>query len=70
MKYGIRTPTFMAHELRLLGHTHPDFFMPYEPLFIGGGGGLQFVDSSPLCYCACSETFCEYFFRVCLGILH
>ena len=23
--YGIRTPTFMAYELRLLWHTNPDF---------------------------------------------
>ena len=38
-------PTFMPYELRLLWHTNPDFYA--IAVFIGGGGGLQFVDRTP-----------------------
>ena len=36
-------PTFMACELRLVWHTNPDFYA-IRTVFIGGGGGLEFVD--------------------------
>ena len=35
-------PMFMAHELRLLWHTNLDFFAIWA-VFIGGGGGLQYI---------------------------
>ena len=36
----------MAYELRLLWHTNPPFFAIWT-VFIGGGGGLWFVDPLP-----------------------
>ena len=35
-------PTLMADKLRLLWHANPDFYAIWT-VFIGGGGGLQFV---------------------------
>ena len=50
-EYGVRTPTFMAYELRLLWHMHSNFygiqtptFMPYEPFLLGVG--LQYIEIS------------------------
>ena len=37
----------MAYELRLLWHTNPDFYTIWA-VFIGGGGGLQYIDWSVL----------------------
>ena len=37
-------PIFTAYKLRLLWHTNPDFYA-IGTVFIGSGGGLQFVDS-------------------------
>ena len=36
-------PAFMAYELRLLWHAKPDFYAILA-VFIGGGGGLQYID--------------------------
>ena len=42
-------PTFMVYELRLLWHTNPDFYA-MRAVFIGVGGGLQYIDSpSSIC---------------------
>ena len=41
-EYGAQTD-FMAYKLRLLWHTNPDFYAIWT-VFIGGGGGLQFVE--------------------------
>ena len=38
-------PTFTAYELRLLRHTNPPLFMPYEPFLLGVV--LNFVDTFP-----------------------
>ena len=38
-------PSFMAYELRLLCHMNPDFYA-IRTVFIGGGGGLQYIDLS------------------------
>ena len=37
--------TFMAYKLRLLWHTNPDSYAIWT-VFIGGGGGLQFVEDA------------------------
>ena len=37
-------PTFMAYELRLLCHTKPDFYAICT-VFMGGGGGLPFLET-------------------------
>ena len=37
-KNVVHKPTFMAYELRLLWHTNPPPFMPYEPFFLLGVG--------------------------------
>ena len=40
----VHKPTFMAYELRLLWRTNPDFY-PIWAVFIGGGGGLQYIET-------------------------
>ena len=55
-EYGAQTPTFMAYELRLLWHTNPNFYAIWT-FFIGGGGGLRFVDPKPL---RPSQSCCPY----------
>ena len=39
----VHEPTFMAYELRLFWHTNPDFYA-IRTVFIGGGGGLQYIE--------------------------
>ena len=41
----VHEPTFMAYELRLLWHTNPDFYAIWT-VFVGGGGGLQYIDDA------------------------